>query len=521
MLDPMNEEMPSSPVWITLNGARVLALAGLVFLLPGATQLADAAAVDELAGLVGTQWYAVHLMGQRTGYAYRNVQIVKDAEGNPRLVVEQKVQSRVKLAGLAQDLSIESLITAVYDTDLNPLSLGVRSDEFGRMRQVTAHVVDGAIEVHTRAGATENTTSFPLPEDFGSDLDLMLAILRGEAKVGYRTEFVTFEPDLSRCDRHVMWITEERTLEDGRQAFVVHSRGEALPLEVVSVIANDGDLISFSTPSLLQLEVVQTTEQEALKAAAPLVLSSEIQANLRVDNPRALSMLKVRLDRPGGIPLMELPSTVRQEATPNGEGLLLTVRRHKVKPSGATFPMHDEQFAPYFQPSDLFQPRDPVILETAREIVGQETDAQLAAEKIVQWVYRRLHKVNSEPRLISATEIMEQMSGDCTEHAILCASLCGAVGIPARMVTGIAHARGSFFYHAWNEIYVGQWVEMDPAWGENAVDAGHIRMASGPVDMSALANMALAAGRNLGALKVHVIEYALDDGPVIQTDESR
>jgi len=89
------------------------------------------------------------------------------------------------------------------------------------------------------------------------------------------------------------------------------------------------------------------------------------------------------------------------------------------------------------------------------------------------------------------------------------------------MVTGIAHARGSFFYHAWNEIYVGQWVEMDPAWGENAVDAGHIRMASGPVDMSALANMALAAGRNLGALKVHVIEYALDDGPVIQTDESR
>ena len=43
----------------------------------------------------------------------------------------------------------------------------------------------------------------------------------------------------------------------------------------------------------------------------------------------------------------------------------------------------------------------------------------------------------------------------------------------------MAYGDGSFGGHAWVEVYAGRWIELDPTWGTDFVDATHVRSASG------------------------------------------
>jgi len=56
-------------------------------------------------------------------------------------------------------------------------------------------------------------------------------------------------------------------------------------------------------------------------------------------------------------------------------------------------------------------------------------------------------------------------AGDCNEHAVLLAALGRAVGVPTRLVAGVVYVDGAFLYHAWCEVWLGEWVAVDPAFG--------------------------------------------------------
>lgn len=469
--------------------------------------------LDAARPLVGGTWYTVSILNQRIGYAHRLVEVDETHPDGPLLRTVQRMQARVQLRETGDLLEMESEIISVYDADLRPQELVVINDEFGLVKQVRARVRDGVIDVMTEAGGRRTEETVPLPADFGSDLPLVMSILRGEAQVGDSIEFETFDPDLGRLDRHVMTITDLETLGDGREVFVVTSRGRRLPVDIVTRIARDGTVVSFATPGVLNLEVVEASEEEALAVAAPLILSGEVPTDRHIADARRLEMLQVRIS--AGAPVAGLVADgPRQRVRRDGDSAVVTITRLAPGGPAVALPITGDQFQPYLRPSRLAQVDDADIVALAREIVGDETDARRAAGLIVRWVYANMKKVRSEPRLISAREVLDQLSGDCTEHAILCGALAAAAGIPARMVAGIAYTQGAFYYHAWNELYVGEWVEMDPAWGEETVSAGHIKLVSGALDSEALARMALTAGRFLGNLEVEIMDYRVGrDGP--------
>jgi transglutaminase-like putative cysteine protease len=159
----------------------------------------------------------------------------------------------------------------------------------------------------------------------------------------------------------------------------------------------------------------------------------------------------------------------------------------------------------YLQPSDLAQSRDPSIVAKAKSIIGDETDAWQAAQKLLAWVHRELGKMESEPRPLSAREILGEMRGNCTEHAILLAALAQAVGIPSKMCAGLVYDNKAYHYHAWKELYVGQWVEMDATWDQPIVDAGHLLIASGGLDSASMAKLSLTSGRTMGSLGLEIV----------------
>ena len=72
-----------------------------------------------------------------------------------------------------------------------------------------------------------------------------------------------------------------------------------------------------------------------------------------------------------------------------------------------------------------------------------------------------------------------------------------SLGLPARLVSGLAYSGASFGGHAWVEVYVGEWIELDPTWGTNFVDATHIRNS---------ANGTLLTYASLNLIQLEVLE---------------
>lgn len=135
----------------------------------------------------------------------------------------------------------------------------------------------------------------------------------------------------------------------------------------------------------------------------------------------------------------------------------------------------------YLASTPTIQSDHPLIKKKALEIIDTLSNFKERAEKILIWVFRNLKKkaTTSYP---SAIETLKNLEGDCNEHATLYAALCRALGIPARVVVGLVYAGNSFYYHAWNQVYLNEWIPCDPTFGEFPASPGHLILKIGDVD---------------------------------------
>jgi hypothetical protein len=143
-------------------------------------------------------------------------------------------------------------------------------------------------------------------------------------------------------------------------------------------------------------------------------------------------------------------------------------------------------------------PRDSVIVATARRIVGATTDALERVRLLNRWVYDSLAK-RTTIGIPNAETVLRTRSGDCNEHAALFTALARADGIPTRIAAGLAYVDGKFYYHAWPEVYLTDWVAVDPTFGQVPADAGHLRFTIGGLSRQA------ELLRLIGTLKIDVV----------------
>lgn len=131
------------------------------------------------------------------------------------------------------------------------------------------------------------------------------------------------------------------------------------------------------------------------------------------------------------------------------------------------------ELAPYLRSTMRIDRSAPQVVKLAREIAGNDRDGRSVARKLGEWTFKNLKwkKVES-----SNVETLASREADCLEHSELYVAMARSLGLPARVVTGAAFAGGSFGAHAWVEIYLGRWVEVDPTWGMmDYVDSTHLR----------------------------------------------
>jgi transglutaminase-like putative cysteine protease/cytochrome c-type biogenesis protein CcmH/NrfG len=197
-----------------------------------------------------------------------------------------------------------------------------------------------------------------------------------------------------------------------------------------------------------------------------------------IQSPRVESMtLRVMARTPGIAPRVRDDlgkfDFQRVESSDSSTLVVTTSARHIPEKLTIQLPVAGAEFAPFLNPTTRINSNDPRIVALAKQIAGEDHDGRSVARKIGEWTYGNLKwkKVESD-----AVETLASREADCLEHSELYAALARSLGLPARVVTGAALGGGSFGAHAWVEIYLGKWVEIDPTWGMmDRVDATHLR----------------------------------------------
>jgi len=274
----------------------------------------------------------------------------------------------------------------------------------------------------------------------------------------------------------------------------VDLEGEAVPCYRLSAsyagvsvdfwVNSSGETIRENTP--LGWELVRESREKALtegwdsKVRIDVVNATSVGVQgARIADPRGTRFLSV-LFPPDSTEGLDL-SGERQELKP-GQFPLLYVRREDLKGLKPISIPVDQPEMRTFLGSDLFIQADhPEVIEQAKRIVGDEKDSLAVAGLLARWVHDNLEK-RVIPSLPSALEVLHRRAGDCNEHTVLYVALARALGLPARTNVGLVFVEDRFYYHAWPEVYVGQWVALDPVFDQLPADATHIRILRGGLE---------------------------------------
>lgn len=157
------------------------------------------------------------------------------------------------------------------------------------------------------------------------------------------------------------------------------------------------------------------------------------------------------------------------------------------------------KFPTELQAEPTLQIHEGEILHLAIGIAGLERDPKVIAQKLNQWVNDSVAKAVTYG-VPNALAIERSRKGDAIEHAQLFVALSRSLGIPARVVSGLMYLNGKFYYHAWAEVWLGDWVAVDPTFGQFPADAARLRFAIGGVSrQTELLQL-------MGNLKIKVLE---------------
>ena len=199
-------------------------------------------------------------------------------------------------------------------------------------------------------------------------------------------------------------------------------------------------------------------------------LANVVAVDRRLGDPaRIVSMAAVLESDAEFLP----PAAANQRVSREGDRLRLTIT------AGPGDPVSEKERAGALAVTAEIDASDPAIQKLAAELAAGVDDPRARVERLVRRVNEGLVKRTST-HLASASQVLAEGAGDCTEHTLLFVALARAMGLPAREVSGLVWAgdeTGGFSWHSWAEVELdGRWHRVDPSWGETVANATHIAL---------------------------------------------
>lgn len=454
-------------------------------------------------------YYLLTMGGQTVGYISNSTDTAVAG-----ITVQSNTVMAINALGTVQQVTMATVFNLTrtlrlqsFDATVN--SAAMKFEAHGRADGDTAiqmSVDDGSGRVRQQRIRLER------PLEMASLVNLRLAV-GGQLEIGRSYTVRSFDPITQNVVDAVLTVRAESTMtypdsatfDSSRQRWVparwdtvraYRVEQTALGTTMDSWVDENGDIVSATTS--LGIVTTRTAFEIAVDnwrrdraagrvagvggagSGSDVIANTAIASNatLRPDN---LRQLRVRL---GNVSLQGFDlSGGRQQL--RGDTLIVTreqleMGRYSLSGANATLPLAglDSTIDAQLQPEPLIQSDDSLIINMARGIVRGERRAGHVAELLNRWVYDNLDK-RITVSVPSALQVLETRYGDCNEHTVLYVALARALGLPARTASGVVYLRGNFYYHAWPEVWLGQWVAVDPTFGQFPADAAHLRFVIG------------------------------------------
>jgi len=297
---------------------------------------------------------------------------------------------------------------------------------------------------------------------------------------GYKLDQIVktdhFDSTELKLTRHDLKITKITEPEAGRRRiYQTDETDDKGNIKEASDIYKDKD-----TAALAEVyKSVPTTREDALSGmgAGGTYLTGGIPVDKQLPENGQICELTVQLISTMDEKLnwhSDNRQSVKQIDDGNTTEFKITAKPYDAKNS-LQLPVTDQAFKDYLSEARGLEVKNREIADLARQIVGSETNAYKAASLLRNWISGNIEGYRNTGKK-SALKTLHDMRGVCTDIAVLYVAMARSVGIPAKFVTGLMYSRDSFYNHAWVEVYVGEWVPIDPTLRTDFVDATHIKM---------------------------------------------
>lgn len=434
-------------------------------LAPAPPPLTDLAASDE--------WFGLYKDGHKIGHARRTV---APRDGGWIFTEE----SHVTLAMLGTSQAIASTLRA--ETDAN---FALRTFAYTLVTPTATFTATGTSDdrtLHVRYGpkGLEADLAMALTEPIALPATLRPRILADRPEPGARYAVPVFNPLTARSEPMLIVVeAHERLQTASGPVDTLRIAEEHQSVKTRAWIDAEGGVVR--EEALLGFTLERESRVQALAAAGDvaqidLVAATAIPVDGTLAAPRRAVRVVLRVSGKGVAAIPDDPP--RQ--TRAGDRLTITVERRPPHP----VPLGDVPagaVADALAASPFIESDDAAIRAAAHDATGGAADARLAAERLLHWVHGAVDKTPSVT-VPSAREVLARRSGDCNEHAVLLAALARAAGIPARVVAGAVYANDGFYYHAWNELWLGSWVSADAVFDQLPADATHVKLIEGGLE---------------------------------------
>ncbi len=431
--------------------------------MPGPTLALEDLPALPAAAVEDDEWFGVYQAGRKIGHTHRTA--ARTPEG-----WRYADESRFALAlmGTPQPLTT----SMVADVDAANTLRRVRFSLVSPAATFTATGESDGRRLILRYGTGGKLQEMVMPLDAPIQLpaSLRARIAAGRPAAGTAVEQAVFSP-LGLTPERVRTVVEGDDLVDGRPATRLREEHRGLTARVW--IDPDGHVLREQGGMGLELRAEpRQVARAGVASAAPLdlALATRVPLEGRITRPRDRPTLTLRVRGDAAARIPDDPPRQRVH-----DGILHIVREALPTGVASDAPLP----AKWIAPSPFIESDDPAIITQARAIAGTESDPVQRARRLVAWVHGH---VTPEPAMTvpSAREVLRTRRGDCNEHAVLLAALARAADLPARVVAGLVDTGdGALAWHAWNELWLGEWVSADAVFEQLPADATHVKLVEG------------------------------------------
>ncbi|MBA4016045.1 MAG: hypothetical protein C0483_02535 [Pirellula sp.] len=439
-------------------------------------------------------------------------------DGEPVVRIEQTGQMVLSRGGQRIEQAMHDIS---WETPAGEVRRFRNSMTVAGAAQTTTGTVQGEHALLTLETSGKATTSkIDWPRGTLGEFGVTDWMLRNRPQPGAAASFQTFLPFFNQIVGVTLSAKQKEPVVLGaetRQLLRVDTQAVlpgGMKLDSTAWVDDQGVVWKSVYPALQQT-TLRATREQALKpgdaaAAVDLGLATKVPTVPPLVKPYETTFVRYRVRLADGDAAAVFPSGESQTVARRDDGTAeITVRA--VRPDSPRTP--DVPNAP---PTDddrrannWIQSDDARVVQLASEAAGTETDPWSVAVKLEQSLRPKWQTKPLGTSFATAADAARELSGDCTEYAVLLAAMLRSRGIPARTAVGLIYVESeqAFLYHMWTEAYLAdRWIPLDAAWGQGGTSAGYLKVAqtnlAGVEPLSAMLSVAQVMGR----LKVEVLE---------------